>query len=223
MKQILIVRHGESLEDINNNIYAEVNDFDIPLTVNGVRQSISLAKALKDELIAGNTILFHSCCKRVVQTAGIIFNNLDKLIQKRIIDDRLSKQDWGTVTLKNRKFHEIERYKAGVLNYRFPEGESGSDVVERSRDFLDYVNQMFVLHNVSNVIVVTHGFNYRTLLKVLLDINDSGFEQLANPKHCAMNKVSILGNKVLYYSPLEKYNRDQNTKHIAKAKTSHVL
>jgi broad specificity phosphatase PhoE len=53
-KNIFLVRHGESMEDLNNQIYSEITDFQIPLTLEGIEQVKNLAYDLSTKCTAKN-------------------------------------------------------------------------------------------------------------------------------------------------------------------------
>lgn len=76
MKQIIIVRHGESLEDINNEIYAEIADNDIPLTNRGCVQVLNSALVIEKIVRFENVKIFHGTAKRVSQSASLLHKNL---------------------------------------------------------------------------------------------------------------------------------------------------
>ena len=80
-------------------------------------------------------------------------------------DPRIREQDFGNyqddATMQKAK---LERHKFGAFYYRFPDGESGSDVFDRVSTFLDSLWRSFDLNRSQNYVLVTHGISIRVLL-----------------------------------------------------------
>jgi broad specificity phosphatase PhoE len=133
-----------------------------------------------------------------------------------IEDERLIKINWGSVKLENRKQHEKRRYEVGVLDYRFPDGENGRDVVERTKLFIRELVQIIKLRDFENIIIVSHGFNYRIILMLLLSLSEETFTDLANPPHCFCSQLEYEDGKFLINSELLKYDRSANKSYIEK-------
>lgn len=80
-------------------------------------------------------------------------------------DPRIREQDFGNyqdvATIEKAK---QERHKFGAFYYRFPDGESGSDVFDRVSTFLDSLWRSFDLNRSQNYVLVTHGISIRVLL-----------------------------------------------------------
>jgi len=57
-----------------------------------------------------------------------------------------------------------ERNKYGPFYYRFPDGESASDVFDRVSTFLDSLWRSFEAQKARNYVIVTHGAAIRVLL-----------------------------------------------------------
>lgn len=221
MKQIILVRHGESLEDINNDIYAEIADNDIPLTKNGIYQVVKCSEEISKIISYNKVYIFHGSAKRVTQSAQILEKELgtshNVLVQK---SDLLKKQDWGSVTYLDRKKHEPERYKTGVLDYKYPDGESGRDVEIRTKKFIDEIQKLSFGDKNFTIVIVCHGFNFRFFLKILVGLSDEIFLRLANPRQCSVSNIkqSTNGGYVLL-SDLEYYDEEKNPNHIEKTRS----
>lgn len=85
------------------------------------------------------------------------------------------------VTIKKCK---RERHKFGTFYYRFPHGESASDVYDRVSTFLDSLWRSFDLKRSQNYVLVTHGISIRILLSRYFRYSIDQFNMLANPKNC---------------------------------------
>lgn len=216
MIQIILIRHGESLEDVNNNIYAEIADNDIPLTKNGISQVIKSGDKIRKMIKGQKVHIFYGTAKRLVQSAKLLAKSLEAYFQITLTQSALlKKQDWGSVTYLDRKNHEPERYKIGVLDYCYPNGESGRDVEIRTKHFLqEFVNRKDRSIEDTTLIIVTHGFNFRLFLKAILGLSDKVFAKLANPRQCYMSNIIHDGNTYVPQTELEYYDKSKNEKHI---------
>jgi len=80
-------------------------------------------------------------------------------------DPRIREQDFGNYQDADMiKKAKRERHKFGVFYYRFPHGESASDVFDRVSTFLDSLWRSFDLQRSKNFVLVTHGISIRVLL-----------------------------------------------------------
>ena len=77
-----------------------------------------------------------------------------------------------------------ERHRFGTFYYRFPHGESASDVYDRVSTFLDSLWRSFDLKRSQNYVLVTHGISIRILLSRYFRYTIDQFNTLANPKNC---------------------------------------
>jgi broad specificity phosphatase PhoE len=127
--RIIICRHAESLEDVDNDIYDVLEDLQIPLTERGVQQANEFGSVLVQLLKDSDYVRFYtSPGVRNVQTLKIVLPKLSDNNNVEVeVDPLIVKQDWGEITSENRDEIEDERYRIGVLRYTFPTGESAPD------------------------------------------------------------------------------------------------
>jgi len=192
MKNIYVMRHAESLEDIDKTAYERIPDENMPITDFGKRQVTQFCKEFIGH-IAGikNLCIYISPCLRVLETAQIIVSNLPRHIRWHLCSDNLiAKQNWGNITLDNRQKIEKERYSAGVLRYKFQGGESGAELLSRFGLFAKKLEEQLQNSQYEHILVITHGFELRVLLKSLLGWTEDYFETLAHPHHCEMKRIS---------------------------------
>ena len=183
--RIIICRHAESIEDVDNSIYDVLSDLEIPLTEKGVQQAQNfgsiLAQLLRDSLCVQ---FYTSPGVRNVQTLKVILSKLPDNVDVQIeVEPLIVKQDWGKITAENRPGIEADRYKIGVLRYTFPTGESASSMIGRLTTFRD---KMFALQRETNkdIVVFSHGFEFRVLLMIILGWGEELFESFGNLKNC---------------------------------------
>lgn len=191
LKTLFVMRHCESLEDVDKAAYERIADEDMPLTESGKEQAAGFGVRLaQDFKIRRKVQFFLSPSKRVLETAKIIAENLGPSIEKTLTADSLiAKQDWGNVTVHNRAEIEKERYRIGVLRYQFPGGESGAEMLFRFNLFAKKLQKELEKPSTESILVITHGFEMRVLLKSLLGWSEEYFESLAHPKHCEVKRV----------------------------------
>lgn len=172
---ILVVRHGQSIGQINPDAYRTVGDHKLPLTQLGHIQAIETGVVLENYLKGSEyktAQIIHGGGVRLVETARDIRATLrsGKLIQ----DDRFNKQRFGLFDglLTNAQRQAaypafFETYKTnlesdGAFHVKPPEGESISDLVERVSAGL---------HDLAEIdgpkIIVTHGLPFLAIQLIL--------------------------------------------------------
>lgn len=162
---LYIVRHGQS----ESNLYAQLNPdqpashygtFGASLTEAGKAQARNVAERLKDVEFAA---IYSSDLARTKETAEIIAEGRGlKVITNSTIRERYFGDD-----MSNNKKREIEK-ALDELNEKekfafryFPHGESGYDVINRFREFLDEVIEGY---KGRKVLIVNHGYVMRSFL-----------------------------------------------------------
>jgi len=216
-KQISVMRHAESLEDIDKTAYERISDEDIPLSKLGRDQSMvfgeKFAKSFKETREYVHIILSPS--KRVLETAEIIVSKLPINVKWSLETDcHIVKQNWGNVTIHNRAIIEKERYQAGVLRYQFPSGENGVQMISRFKAFSEGLQQKISLKHRNNILIITHGFEMRVLLKCLLYWTDEYFESLAHPYNCEMKRITFVEEKLSLLDEMRKHDLATNKNFI---------
>eukprot|EP00919_Chromeraceae_sp_WS-2016_P017889 GHVR01042463.1.p1 GENE.GHVR01042463.1~~GHVR01042463.1.p1 ORF type:complete len:233 (-),score=41.48 GHVR01042463.1:354-1052(-) len=159
----ILVRHGESLGNVDSDVYFNTPDNLIPLTNRGEEEAREAGKKIR-LLLNGEKIRFYvSPFKRTVET----FKEISKELQKKQIlstslEPRLREQEWGF--LPNREefnIHKRKRFHVGRFFFRFGGGESGADVYDRITSFMNTMFRDFARHRAQNVGLVSHGFTCR--------------------------------------------------------------
>ena len=191
---MLLMRHAESLEDIDDTIYELALDHTICLTVDGRARANEVATEILPRVgVSRRLSILHTPARRAEETAEVIAARIrstrDGEVDVRCeADARLAKQDWGSVTVANRVQQLRRRYEAGAMNYKFPDGESGWDVARRIRSLTDELaGWPAPLANAT--VLITHGFSVRIALMILLNLTEAQFEQYANPPNCFIADV----------------------------------
>lgn len=206
-----MVRHGQSEGNVDEALYSKIPDNAMRLTKLGWEMARMTGRALKEQLPEGETIHFVvSPYARTVETfhgiasawcdpqefAHITKRNkrlkawYSRLMEMGLTwheDPRIREQDFGNYQdpqiIKQAK---RERYRFGTFYYRFPHGESASDVFDRVSTFLDSLWRSFESGRAQNYVLVTHGISIRVFLARYFRYSIDQFNLLANPKNCEM-------------------------------------
>jgi len=209
--KLIMVRHGQSEGNVDEELYSKIPDNAMRLTKLGWEMARMAGKALKEQLPEGETIHFVvSPYTRTVETFhGIAsawcdpqeFNHItnrnkrlkawySRLMESGLTwheDPRIREQDFGNYQDPNIiKKAKSERYKFGTFYYRFPHGESASDVFDRVSTFLDSLWRSFESGRAQNYVLVTHGISIRVFLARYFRYSIDQFSLLANPQNCEM-------------------------------------
>lgn len=219
-KKIIIIRHTESVEDIDKTVYARTPDPLIPLTELGFQQARELGEKIWPKIV-GSSVYFYVSSEflRIQQTVDHVVSTFSKSISYKVIyEERLAKQNWGIAIMGSRHEYERERYRIGVLDYRFPQGESGSDVVQRFKEFLQELDNKFNQSDFSDtVIFVTHGSEMRLLLMALCGWEPSYVEKLACPRNGEIATLELTESGIVNIDYEARiYNPSDNPNHVSK-------
>ena len=172
MPRLLLARHGNTKGNSAERFWGQT---DVELSAEGTWQAERLAKRLAGEDIAA---IYSSKLRRASATAGIIARHHQ---QQVIICPELLEINFGKV--EGLSFNEIgERYPELVRDwprrdpsFRFPEGESISDLDRRVVKFLSRLEK----HAPEDtVLVVAHAGVLRLLICHLLPIDIRHWRQL---------------------------------------------
>ena len=219
-KKIVVMRHAESKEDVDKTVYAHTADLDIGLSPNGEKQTEPASIKLASSFV-GETVHFYiSPGLRLKQTYDLMTVKFPRALRPSFtVESRIIKQFWGDVTVENRREIEIARYREGVLFYKFPNGESGQELVQRFRLFSEDLRKEFLRKDFpENAVILTHGFEMRIFLMVWFGWTASYFEKLANPRNCEMVSLSLQADgSYAMNETLRMYNPAANPQHIAHA------
>lgn len=205
--RIIICRHAESLEDVDNTVYDVLNDLEIPLTERGKEQAQRFG-ALLAQLLNGDTKVrfYTSPGVRNVQTLKIVLPQLSDHINVSVeVDPLIVKQDWGHITAGNRPDIEVERYKMGVLRYTFPTGESAEHLIGRLSEFKEKISKA-QRETGQDIVIFSHGFEFRVLLMLILGWDEETFESFSNLNNCEYRILTMEADGTyILNKPLRKH------------------
>jgi len=185
-KRIILVRHGQSEGNVDKSKYANVPDFALNLTEEGIRQAFHAGREIKEIIGQGSVHVYLSPFYRTRQTYAQIAKSIEGSVIKLFEDPRLREQDWGHFRHPEAG-EEIdqERDKYGAFYYRIPDGESCADVYDRVSTFLDTLYRDFAKPDYpDNTLIVTHGMTLRLFLMRWFHWKVEVFDNLQNPRNC---------------------------------------
>ena len=209
---VILVRHGQSLGNTNEELYATVPDNAMPLTELGWEQARAAGRTLKKLLNDKNhnphfvvspyvrTVeTFHGMAsawcdpadfKHITDRDARLAAWYSRLLALGLTwheDPRIREQDFGNYQNASIiRQAKRDRHRFGAFYYRFPHGESASDVFDRISTFLDSLWRSFDVHRSRVYVLVTHGIAIRVLLSRYFRYTIAQFGMLANPRNGEM-------------------------------------
>ncbi|KAL7537010.1 hypothetical protein ACHAWF_005628, partial [Thalassiosira exigua] len=167
-RRIILMRHGQSMGNVDESAYVTTADWRIPLTPLGRKQAHDAGKLLREKICEkdASVVFYHSPYLRTKQTLDEIlpfFN--DKEVISCLEEPRICEQQIGNFQNVQQVLDaKAERSKFGRFFYRFPSGEAGLDVYNRVSSFIptlvrdcsQYRDAGRELGNL-NIVIVTHG------------------------------------------------------------------
>ncbi|MFL6126090.1 phosphoglycerate mutase family protein, partial [Actinophytocola sp.] len=158
--RIILLRHAESLGNIDELAYTRTPDHALPLTVRGEAQARAAGPAVRALLHPGPVAAYVSPYVRALRTFAL----LDVATERVVTEPRLREQDWGN--LQDPVEQEVEKQRRnefGHFFYRLPHGESGADVDDRVASFLNELELRTAKDDThpNTVLVVSHGLTMR--------------------------------------------------------------
>lgn len=232
--RIFLIRHGESLGNVDESAYRRIPDYEVPLTQWGYEQAVEAGKAIRayydshPEIKDKKPRLWYSPFRRTQQTKdGLIegFGGGETAFNKVWEDDRLREQDFGLFSLYGDKDaqEKISPEMARLYNWfrdnqgkyyaRPPLGESRADVTLRVGAFVDTMMRD-AAHGVEDVALALYGVSVRSVLKDFLHKTVEWFEKEPNPGNCDV--ILIEGDSQKGYRVSKIHEGKQRPAHLPK-------
>ncbi|CAE7219206.1 unnamed protein product [Symbiodinium necroappetens] len=188
--KIILVRHGQSEGNLDKTLFKTKGDNLMELTELGSRQAVAVGKRVKKVVHDEKVHFYVSPFQRTLQTArNMIFSAFDPYqVVDVSVDPRIREQEFGNLQGDNFVGLRQESTKIRRFWYRFPTGESGADVYDRTRQWWDSMMDRHLMEQsgASSIIVVTHGLTMRLILMQLFHWSPNTFHTVWNPDNCAM-------------------------------------
>ncbi|OZM71591.1 histidine phosphatase family protein [Amycolatopsis antarctica] len=186
--RIILLRHAESLGNVDELAYTRIPDHALPLTDTGRAQAAAAGPAVRAALAGRTATAYVSPYLRTRETFRLL--DLGDACPRVIHEPRLREQDWGN--LQDPDEQEVQkrrRHEFGHFFYRLPFGESGADVDDRVAAFLGELEG----RGPHTALVVSHGLTIRLLCRRLFGWSIELFESLSNPATCELRVVEDTG------------------------------
>ena len=175
---LYIVRHGQT-EYNEKHLYC--GRVDAPLSDSGLSQLPALAEKSKDlhlDAIISSPLL------RAVTTAKAVADACGLTVKT---DDRLIERDFGQYEGKYFDIDGGEELYWHNFGYRYPDGESFFQVVQRVYNCLDDIRDIYADQN---VMIVAHGVVCRAIITYMRDVTNDEFFSLYYD-NCQIQKFTI--------------------------------
>jgi len=190
--RIVLVRHGESEGNVDEEEYTRTPDSQVRLTQRGHDQAESTGLALRNMMDEDNSkyklFFYISPYRRSKETAIGIAKAFegDRILGVRE-EPQLREQDFGNFQdFEKKQAEKQERHRFGRFFYRFPNGESGADVYDRITMFSDHMVRDIDAGRFPEdctMILCTHGLTLRLFLMRWFHWTVAEYERIANPSN----------------------------------------
>lgn len=199
MKNIYLVRHGESLANIDPKVFHTIPDHAVPLSEKGMKQAQmsgqALCELLPQEVISEKLRIWTSPYKRTRETAKIILSQLQKRFPHQVeikehinlceqhfgLFDGLSDDELKIKFPNEYHYYDLAEKHEGKFWARMPLGESRFDVAVRVQQSFGTFHRDFEKEGIENIIVICHGVTLRAFVMQWLHLPYEWFENQPNP------------------------------------------
>ena len=203
---IILLRHGESEANVDKSLWSSIPDNLVGLTDAGKEQARHAGKRISELLNKDpncqRIMLSVSPFERTLQTAQSLRPYLESKIVRTEIESRIREQEMGNIQSEEFEGYRQEQKRVGRFWYRFPTGESGSDVYDRVKSWwfesVLTVNNRVGYEPVDALIAITHGLTQRFVLMQQFSWSPTTFHSVYNAENCdayvLRKDLSIPGN-----------------------------
>lgn len=204
--RILLVRHGESLGNVDPMIHATTADHAVPLSARGVDQARHAGEIVHQyyQQQLGNerphVRLWVSPYLRTRQTADALQTTCGPWLTDRVEhillceqqfglfdgvpDDEMPKRypnEWG--------YYDMQCRFGGKFWARMPQGESRFDVAKRVHQAFGTFHRDSHEHGIKEIVVICHGVTLRAFVMMWCHLSPEWFEAEKNPNNCAVRVI----------------------------------
>lgn len=217
--RILLVRHGETIANVDRKVHLTIPDSLVPLTHKGIMQAQQAGRFIEDYLENNGKRkktkirIWRSPYMRARDTSDIIYENIKDLVEcppKELL--HLAEQQYGLFDGLNReqkqdKFPEHTQHynKHEEYNVRFyarqPMGESRYDVALRVHNCFGTFHRDKEDRDIDTIIIVAHGIVNRAFLMQWLHLSPEWFEKEPGPENCSIRLIEGGEDKGYIFTP----------------------
>jgi broad specificity phosphatase PhoE len=204
--RILLVRHGESLGNVDPLVHATTADHAVPLSDRGHAQARQVGARIADFLDGQIRVprphvrLWVSPYKRTRQTADAVVETSRGWITDRVEHILLCEQQFGLfdgvaeAELPERfpreyAYYDMQNRFGGRFWARMPQGESRFDVAKRIHQAFGTFHRDASEHGIHDIVVICHGVTLRAFVMMWCHLSPEWFEAESNPHNCALRLI----------------------------------
>jgi len=204
--RILLVRHGESLGNVDPLVHATTADHAVPLSDRGREQAREAGRKIAayftehDDGETRHVRLWVSPYRRTRETADALMETVGEHITDRVEHILLCEQQFGLFDgipdreLAQKFPHEFAYYDMqcrfnGKFWARMPQGESRFDVAKRIHQAFGSFHRDAQVHGIHDLIVICHGVTLRAFVMMWCHLSPEWFEAEPNPHNCAVRLI----------------------------------
>ena len=216
--RLILLRHGESIGNVDESAFCRIPDHSMTLTPLGEDQARAAGGALRDVVGSGPVDVFVSPYRRTWQTFALL--GLEDQTGRVREEPRLREQDWGNLQQQADQVRQrLERDAFGHFFYRLDSGESGADVYDRVTGFLTGLTAPDAVNDPDRtVLLITHGLTMRLACMALMGWTVAQFEALSNPPNGdfrilsqGVDRAGAVGGGLLGLGPTWELDRPFDT------------
>lgn len=199
--RLFLVRHGESLANVDPLTLTSVADHAVPLSSAGRQQALEAGNFLREALSGDATTcrMWVSPYKRARETAEVMLeqSGLKSMIGSVRESIFLGEQQFGLFEglsvdsissmypVEHAYFQKAIRH-GGRFWAKFPLGESRADVCQRVQHVLQEVERECREQGIREVVIVSHGLTMRAVSMMWLERSGEWLEMSENPNNCSV-------------------------------------
>lgn len=200
LQNIYLVRHGESIANLDVTIYKTTADHAVPLSPRGRLQATAAGEALCELLKAHQdepVRIWTSPYKHTRETADGVeaalrphFPKLDRREHINLCEqqfglfDGVPDEDLPRLFPLEHAHYDLAEKHEGRFWARIPLGESRFDVAVRVHQAFGTFHRDAQRHGVRHIIVVCHGVTMRAFIMQWLHLPYEWFDRQRNPGNC---------------------------------------
>jgi broad specificity phosphatase PhoE len=203
--RILLVRHGESMGNVDPAVHATTADHAVPLSERGLAQAREAGahiaryyESTADE--KRHVRLWLSPYRRTRETADAITEAAGGHITDRVEHILLCEQQFGLFDgltdaqmlarfPHEKSYFDLQCRFGGKFWARMPQGESRFDVAQRIHQAFGTFQRDAVQHGIRDIVVICHGVTLRAFVMMWCHLSPEWFESEPNPANCAIRLI----------------------------------
>jgi broad specificity phosphatase PhoE len=184
-KRIILLRHGQSILNVDKSVCKDTPDYACGLTDLGKEQAREAGVRIAEITSGGSIRAYYSPYWRTRDTFLLAAEGCN--VVRAFEEPRIREQEWNTSFGLPHPDTNDARDSYGHAYFRIPNGESCLDVYDRVSDFIATLHRDFKKEEYpSNCLIVGHGMLNRIFLWRWFHWPIERFEIKANPPNCGI-------------------------------------